>query len=151
MHILEQNQILPVSIETLWNFVQNPENLDHITPPDLKFVIVNDVPEIMFDGLIIEYQITVPLFGKQQWVTEIKHIIENRSFVDEQRLGPYRFWYHYHQLSQEESGTKMFDQIYYELPYGPLGKVFHYLTVNKTLKRIFDYRKETLSVMFGQQ
>lgn len=151
MHILEQTQILPVSIERLWNFVQNPKNLDPITPPDLKFLIVNEVPEIMFDGLIIEYQITVPLFGKQQWVTEIKHIEENKSFVDEQRLGPYRFWYHYHQLTQEESGTKMLDRVYYELPYGLLGKVLHLLTIQNTLKRIFDYRKETLAVIFAQQ
>ena len=151
MYILNQTQILPVPIETLWKFVQNPKNLDSITPPDLKFLIVNEVPEIMFDGLIIEYHITVPLFGKQQWVTEIKHIEENRSFVDEQRLGPYRFWYHYHLLTQVESGTKMLDQVYYQLPYGPLGKVLRFLMIKKTLTRIFDYRKETLASMFDRQ
>ena len=32
------------------------------------------LPEDMFDGLIIEYRITIPIFGAQRWLARIKHI-----------------------------------------------------------------------------
>jgi ligand-binding SRPBCC domain-containing protein len=38
------------------------------------------------------------------------------SFVDEQRLGPYTFWYHYHQIDAEEGRIKLTDRVYYEVP-----------------------------------
>ena len=94
MYVLERQQRVTASVEQAWAFLQNPANLDRITPPDLQFRIVTDVPAIMFNGLIVEYRITIPLLGTHTWVTEIKHIREGLSFVDEQRLGPYRFWYH---------------------------------------------------------
>ena len=34
-------------------------------------------PETMYDGLVIEYRIVIPLLGKQAWLTEIKHIREH--------------------------------------------------------------------------
>ena len=101
MYILERQQRVTASMAQAWDFLQNPANLDRITPPDLHFRIVTEVPAIMFNGLIVEYRITIPLLGTHTWVTEIKHIREGHSFVDEQRLGPYRFWYHYHEIRQE--------------------------------------------------
>ncbi len=63
IHLLEQHQVLPVPVETVWQLIQNPANLDSITPPDLQFSIVSPVPQIMYDGLIIEYRLRVPYFG----------------------------------------------------------------------------------------
>jgi ligand-binding SRPBCC domain-containing protein len=67
------------------------------------------------------------------------------SFVDEQRIGPYNFWYHYHQIEVEEDLIKLTDRVYYEVPYGLIGKILHLLFIRKTLNRIFDYRKEKLA------
>jgi ligand-binding SRPBCC domain-containing protein len=41
---------------------------------------------------------TIPFFGRRKWVAEMKYIREPFSFVDEQRVGPYKLWYHYHEL-----------------------------------------------------
>ena len=105
MYILERRQRVTGSMEQAWAFLQNPANLDRITPTDLRFRIVTEVPEVMYNGLIVEYKITIPLLGTHTWVTEIKHIREGYSFVDEQRLGPYRFWYHYHEIRSEDEGV----------------------------------------------
>jgi ligand-binding SRPBCC domain-containing protein len=144
MYILERQQKVSGSMEQAWAFLQNPVNLDSITPPDLQFKIVTDVPEIMFNGLIIEYRITIPLIGTHSWVTEIKHINEGGSFVDEQRLGPYRFWYHYHEIRQEEDGVLLVDRVHYQPPAGFLGRIVHRLYIRRTLERIFDYRQTRL-------
>ena len=145
MYILERSQKVSGSLEQAWNFLQHPANLDRITPPDLKFRIVTEVPAIMVNGLIIEYRITIPFIGTHAWVTEIKHIREGVSFVDEQRLGPYRFWYHYHEIRQEEDGVLLIDRVHYQPPLGILGRIAHFLYIRRTLERIFDYRRERLA------
>ena len=144
MYILERQQRVTASVEQAWAFLQNPANLDRITPPDLQFRIVTDVPAIMFNGLIVEYRITIPLLGTHTWVTEIKHIREGLSFVDEQRLGPYRFWYHYHEIRQENDGVLLIDQVFYQPPFGLLGQLLHRLYIRRTLERIFEYRRQRL-------
>ena len=44
MYILERQQLVNASMEQAWAFLQNPANLDRITPPDLQFRIVTDIP-----------------------------------------------------------------------------------------------------------
>jgi ligand-binding SRPBCC domain-containing protein len=144
MYILERQQRVTASVEQAWAFLQNPANLDRITPPDLQFRIVTDVPAIMFNGLIVEYRITIPLLGTHTWVTEIKHIREGLSFVDEQRLGPYRFWYHYHEIRQENDGVLLIDQVCYQPPFGLLGQLLQRFYIRRTLERIFEYRRQRL-------
>ena len=146
MYILEQQQKVSGSLEQAWAFLQHPANLDRITPPDLKFRIVTEVPAVMVNGLIIEYRITIPFIGTHAWVTEIKHIRQGISFVDEQRLGPYRFWYHYHEIRQVEDGVLLIDRVHYQPPLGILGRIVHRLYIRRTLERIFDYRHQRLAV-----
>ena len=149
MYILDRQQKVSASPEQAWAFLQNPANLDRITPPDLKFRIVTEVPTIMYNGLIIEYRITIPFIGTHSWVTEIKHIHEGVSFVDEQRLGPYRFWYHYHEMRQEADGVLLIDRVHYQPPLGILGRIAHWFYIRRTLKRIFDYRRKRLATFLS--
>lgn len=149
MYILERQQKVSGTLEQAWNFLQNPANLDCITPPDLKFRIVADVPDIMYNGLIIEYRISIPLIGTHSWITEIKHIREGISFVDEQRLGPYRFWNHYHEIRPEEDGVLLIDRVHYRPPMGILGRILHRVYIRRTLERIFDYRRERLATFLA--
>lgn len=68
MYLLEKEQLVTASLDDSWDFLKNPANLNLITPADLYFLIVSPVPENMFDGLIIEYRITIPIFGAQRWL-----------------------------------------------------------------------------------
>lgn len=150
MYILERQQRVTGTLEQAWAFLQDPANLDRITPPDLQFRIVTDIPAIMHNGLIVEYRITIPLIGTHSWVTEIKHIREGLSFVDEQRLGPYRFWHHYHEIRQEKGGgVLLMDRICYQPPFGVLGWLAHRLYIRRTLERIFDYRQLRLEELLS--
>ena len=142
MYRLEQSQIVRASPEQVWEFLRHPRNLNRITPPDMSFEILSDLPEEMYDGLLIEYRIGIPLLGKQRWLTEIKHIREGRSFVDEQRFGPYKFWYHYHGVETVPEGTRVVDRVCYALPFGMLAHPVHALFVRPTLERVFAFRRE---------
>jgi len=149
MHFLEREIILNISQGKLWAFMATPANLNQLTPPELNFQIISELPERMYNGLMIEYRIRIPLFGNWRWLTEIKHIREGEYFVDEQRIGPYRFWHHQHLLEPvAENQTRMIDRVSYRLPFGPAGLLVHELRVKQMLNDIFDYRSKRLKELF---
>lgn len=143
--------MLDTSADQLWEFISHPANLNEITPPQLDFTIISDVPEKMYDGLLVEYDVKLPLLGHSEWVTEIKHIVPGKEFVDEQRIGPYRFWYHYHKIEELGSGVKMIDQVNYMPPYGVFGKIMNSLLIQSRLEEIFDYRKQVLHQRYNSK
>jgi ligand-binding SRPBCC domain-containing protein len=148
MYTLYREQVLNTTLEKAWDFIKTPSNLNEITPDDLKFEIVTELPDEMYNGLLIEYRVNLPLLGKRPWVSEIKHIRPLASFVDEQRVGPYKMWYHYHGLEEVDGGVKMIDKIGYDIPFGPFGKIAHALFVKKQLQQIFEYRRQKLESVF---
>lgn len=82
IHELSRVQTIPTDLETAWNFIRSPRNLDQITPDDMAFEILSSLPEEMFNGQLIEYRVGIPFLGKQTWLSELKHIRERHSFVD---------------------------------------------------------------------
>ena len=144
MYSLSQTQTLSIPPAEVWKFISLPSNLNLITPPDMEFQIIGDPPTRIFAGQLIEYRVKVPVLGKTSWLTEIKYMEEGVSFVDEQRVGPYKLWIHRHVIEPVDGGTRMTDDIRYALPYGLLGRLAHFMFVRRNLNRIFQYRKEKL-------
>ena len=91
INYLHREQILPAPIEKVWAYFCDPKNLDEITPPDMKFEIVSGGDVKMYEGQIVEYRVEFVRGLRSLWLTEIAHVRENEYFVDEQRVGPYRF------------------------------------------------------------
>jgi ligand-binding SRPBCC domain-containing protein len=151
MHLLEKEITLDAPVEKVWEFLATPLNLNELTPPDLDFKIISELPDKMYNGLMIQYEIRIPLFGIHRWLTEIKHINEGVSFVDEQRVGPYKLWYHQHVIEPNgEKMTNMIDRVAYQLPFGPIGVLVHNVKVKQMLDEIFDYRTQRLYELFGE-
>ena len=147
---LHPTQDLPIDLETAWSFFSDPRNLSEITPPELRLTVLTEqLPERMHEGMIIRYTLHPWLRVRIGWVTEITHVDEPHTFVDEQRFGPYRFWHHLHRFSPTESGVEVEDTVHYATPMGILGRPFHGLLVKRSLDRIFDYRKKVLADRFG--
>ena len=150
MHHLKQIQTLPVDREILWEFISVPQNLNKITPPQMAFEIIGEPPEKTFAGLLLEYRVKVPLLGWSSWLTEIKYVEEGFSFMDEQRVGPYKLWLHTHKLEDTDEGTRMTDDIRYLVPFGPIGLLANALYVGRTLRQIFHYRRVKMEEIFGK-
>ena len=150
MHHLKQSQTLPVDRKVLWEFISVPQNLNKITPPDMAFEIIGEPPEKAYAGLLLEYRVKVPLLGWSTWLTEIKYVEDGVSFMDEQRVGPYKLWLHTHKLEDVDGGTRMTDDIRYLVPFGPIGLLANFLFVGRTLRRIFDYRRVKMEELFGK-
>lgn len=148
IHHLTRQQVVPASLEDVWTYFATPSNLNEMTPPDMRFEIIHSGEGVMFQGQLIEYCVQFMPWIKSSWLTEIAHVDEKTYFVDEQRIGPYRFWYHEHRFKAVEGGTRISDRVTYALPLGPLGDLVHAIWVGPRLKTIFDYRSEKLKELF---
>jgi ligand-binding SRPBCC domain-containing protein len=133
-----------------WAFFSNPQNLAKITPPALDFRILSDLPAEIHPGLMIEYRVC-PLLGiPMTWLTEIAQVNAPRTFVDEQRVGPYALWHHAHFFTAIGEGrTEVRDLVHYVLPFGWLGNLAHPFLVAPTLEKIFAYREKAVAAHFG--
>jgi ligand-binding SRPBCC domain-containing protein len=146
---LSRQQIVPAALDEVWAYFATPANLNEMTPPDMNFEIIQGGEIPMYPGQLIEYRVQfMPVF-KSRWLTEIAHVQDKKFFVDEQRIGPYRFWYHEHHFAAVENGTLIRDQVTYVLPFGPLGEIVHRVWVRPRLNAIFDFRREKVNALFG--
>ncbi len=149
MHVIKTEQLLPISLDEAWRFFATPNNLNAITPPDMKFEILSEVPVEMYEGLLITYTIKPFLNIPMRWVTEITHIKSGQFFVDEQRIGPYRIWHHEHHFKQVEGGVLMTDIVSYDIGKSILGWLAGILFVHKMVKGIFTFREKRLKELFN--
>ncbi len=151
MYQLKRTQFIKSDIQTCWDFFSSPKNLKLITPPYMGFEVKVDLPEKMYEGLMIEYTVK-PLMGiPMSWITEIKTVKENEFFVDEQRKGPYTIWHHEHHFKQVEGGVEMTDIVSYVIPLGILGKIAHPIIVRKKLEEIFAFRFQKVEEIFNSK
>ena len=151
MKRLEFKQFLPISIEEAWAFFATPKNLDQITPADVRFKIVSNVPEKMYKGTIIVYQIKPFLNIPFNWVTEITLLEEHKCFIDEQRKGPYKLWRHEHHFEKIDGGVLMTDIISYDIGKSILGWLAGKIFVHKRVQDIFKFRYKKLEVLFPKK
>lgn len=148
----EWKQWVPGDLDKVWNFFSRPENLDNITPEDMKFEILSDIEgKKMYEGMVIVYTVR-PLFNiPSTWVTEITKIKEKEYFVDEQRIGPYKMWHHEHHFEERDGGVMMTDLLHYALPAEPLGSLFMGRFISNKVEGIFEYRKKVIGKYFPQK
>jgi ligand-binding SRPBCC domain-containing protein len=149
MKQLLTRQVVPISLDEAWTFFSSPRNLSKITPDYMNFRITSDVPDVMYEGLIITYNVSPVLGISVKWVTEISHAKSKTMFVDNQLVGPYALWHHQHHFKEVEGGVEMTDIVTYKMPYGVLGRLLELLVVNKKVKAIFSYRTKKIEELFG--
>jgi ligand-binding SRPBCC domain-containing protein len=150
LHRIETRQRVPISIEEAWSFYSNPSNLAQLTPKDIGFEITGDLPDEMYAGQILTYNVR-PLAGiKMSWATRILEVEPQRFFIDDQLVGPYAIWHHQHHFHQVEGGTEVHDIVHYALPWYALGFLGHSIAVKPKLKEIFSYREQRTIELFGE-
>jgi ligand-binding SRPBCC domain-containing protein len=143
--VLERAQVVPVSVEQAFAFFADPWNLAAITPPWLRFRIL-DAPRALEQRSLIRYRLR--LFGVPvRWLTEIGDWRPPRTFTDVQLEGPYRRWIHTHRLGAVAVGTEIYDHVAYRLPFEPLASLVAPCTVQRWLDSIFDYRARRIGAL----
>jgi hypothetical protein len=140
-----QTQWLERPLSELFPFFAEARNLGRITPPWLRFEVINQGPIAMDVGTLIDYRIRwrgIPL----RWRSEISAWEPPHRFVDRQVHGPYRLWHHEHRFTARDGGTEISDRVSYAV-WG--GALIERLFVRRDVTAIFDYRRRRLEEMFS--
>lgn len=144
--VLQTSLTLPVALDRVFAFFAAAENLEAITPPELRFCIDTPLPIAMAAGTVIDYSLrlwSIPL----RWRTLISRWEPPHLFVDEQVQGPYRTWIHTHRFTDLGGGSTLIeDSVSYALPWPPLGRLARPL-VAAQLRRIFGYRQQRVRAL----
>ena len=149
---LVRKQVLPITIDEAWEFFSTPKNLSTITPEHMGFKILYiSGGNKAYAGQIIQYKIKVLPLVTMYWVTEITQMKEPHHFIDEQRFGPYALWHHQHHFKEVAEGVEMTDEVNYAMPLWFLGRIAHWLFVDREVNRIFDFRSNALEKIFNKQ
>jgi ligand-binding SRPBCC domain-containing protein len=147
--VLKTSLILAVPLDRVFAFFAAAENLEAITPPELRFRIETPLPIAMRPGAVIDYSLRlwgIPL----GWRSLISRWEPPELFVDEQTRGPYRSWVHTHRFSDLGGGrTLIEDEVRYALPWQPLGAIARPL-VARQLARIFSYRRRRVEELLAR-
>lgn len=151
VYTIEREQLIPADIETVWKFFSNPVNLGKITPPSMKFKQTSaSEGDKIYAGQLIRYRVS-PLSGiRIGWLTEITQMQEHRSFIDEQRRGPFSLWKHQHFFEPVPGGTKMTDIVQYRVPGWWIGSLANKLFVARRVKQIFEFRRAKTVELWGE-
>ena len=131
-------------IDLVFSFFSDAHNLEKLTPSWLKFRVLTPAPIPIERGTTIDYRLRihgVPI----RWTSEINVWEPPHVFTDRQLRGPYRRWEHEHTFDENGNGTLVGDRVGFEVPGGRLpGRL-----ASTDVRRIFAYRRERLSELFG--
>ncbi len=147
-HVLRRHQVVPGAPDEVFTFFESPKNLERITPPWLRFEIVESTDEHIRVGTEISYRLRwqgLPM----RWRTRIAECEPGTMFADEMTQGPYARWCHRHLFTPVPSGVEVVDIVEYELPLGWLGRWVHAALIRAQLEAIFDYRRDAVTGIFG--
>jgi ligand-binding SRPBCC domain-containing protein len=148
IRIFEDEFLVDVSIDQVFDFFSKAENLEKITPPFLKFKIMTKKPINLKQGTIIDYKLNlrkVPF----KWKTKITAWDPPYKFEDTQVKGPYKQWIHTHTFKQTEIGTMIKDRIEYRSPGWIFEPIINKLFVRPDIEKIFKYRREQFQRYFN--
>lgn len=133
---------LPLPRKEVFDFFAKAENLERITPDDLKFRILTPGPISINESTLIDYRLKlsgIPF----RWQTLISRWEPSREFVDEQLRGPYHTWIHRHRFIESANGTIVEDEVRFRLPFHPFSSVLLPF-IGRKLKHIFRYREKAI-------
>ncbi len=143
----EAYQFIPNELNEVFTFFSNPENLNRITPAEIKFEMKKMSTEEIQKGTEIDYEFSkygIPM----KWKSLIADWKPQKFFTDIQLKGPYSVWHHTHAFYPVANGTIIHDKVLFKLPLGPLGFIVSKLLVRSDINGIFKYRQKVLSKVF---
>lgn len=143
--LLEREALVERPLEEVFAFFSDPSNLEALTPPWLRFRVLNPPELPLREGVTIDYALRVrglPL----RWRSLITRWDPPHAFADEQLRGPYRLWVHTHTFEARGDATLVRDSVRYAVLGGWL---VDRLLVRRDIERIFDYRSKSLREALG--
>jgi ligand-binding SRPBCC domain-containing protein len=163
-------QWVPYSIEQVFQFFSNPDNLPLLMPAWQKARIDEKYLVPPLSGSTAQQQnIEAAGTGSRltlsfrpfpfapfriRWVAEIAEFKWNERFCDRQLSGPFAYWNHCHYLMHQARsgtvGTLICDDLEYELPHWMSGEIANQLIFRRQIASTFNFRHAQFSRIFDR-
>ena len=132
--------VVESDIDIVWKFYKNITHLQIITPKTMTLQILKSQEDAFQQGT--EVWLSAKLVTRSKWHSKITYL-KPYEYLDEMITGRFKIWKHLHKFNRiDEKKTQVIDEIYFELPYGCIGKLFENYVL-KQLRDIFAYREKT--------
>jgi ligand-binding SRPBCC domain-containing protein len=144
----QSEQLVQRPLPQVFAFFSEAANLQELTPKWLHFQVLDVTPKPIQQGTLIRYRLRLhglPL----RWTSRITDWNPPHGFTDVQVSCPYSVWEHHHKFIDEGGNIRIVDDLHYDLPFGPLGKLAHWLKVRADVEKIFAFRKLSIQQRFG--
>ena len=146
MKKFEKSTIINCTLQEIFDFHLDLNNLKEITPSNMKVMLLNDLKELK-QGTILKIK-SVKNFIPTYWEVEIKKIDSPNILVDYAIKSPFKYWEHSHIFIKRGNQVELKDIIIYKLPFGKLGELFDFF-IKKELKNMFEYRHNITKKILG--
>jgi len=137
MENITQTTLINCTLEELFNFHLDTNNIKKITPKHTKVELI-DYEEKTYEGKIIKLK-TTRAFVPINWIVKIEKFQYPNLMVDVAIKSPFAFWEHKHIFTQKGSMCELQDSIKFALPFGIFGKLITPF-IKKDIKKMFEYR-----------
>ena len=131
--------VIRAAPERVFAFHELPDALARLTPPWERTRVVRPAASLR-PGEVAVVETRVLGLVPVRWVAEHTLYDPPRLFEDVQREGPFREWRHRHIIEPHAEGALLRDEVEFEPPLGPLGRVAAPLLILPRLRRLFEYR-----------
>jgi len=162
-------QWLPYSVEEMFDFFAEPQNLPSLMPAWQKARVektaivppphrpAGSKPLNAAAGIGSRLTLSFRPFPfspvRVRWEAEITEFSWNIQFCDRQVRGPFSYWYHCHRvrpvIRQDVAVTVVTDHVEYDLPMGVLGALAHRIFLRRQIEQAFAYRHAQLATILG--
>lgn len=168
------SQWVPYPVELVFTFFANPYNLPLLSPEPLKMRIdgmklvqappppsapaqIPGDPQIAAGAgteMKLSFQPAPFVPFRVSWVARITEFVWLSHFFDEQVSGPFAFFRHRHgvhaETHQGRSGTKLTDDVEFELPFGAIGGLGSGI-VRLQMQHMFRTRQQRLPALLNKR
>lgn len=137
MKQISQTSIINCTLEELYRFHLDSNNITKITPKGIQVELLSDDTHT-YEGKILKLK-TTKLAIPTYWEVEIEKVIKPLLLIDRAVKSPFKYWRHQHLFSQKGKMCELKDIIEFQLPFGVLGKLFEPF-IELDIKNMFEYR-----------
>lgn len=129
---------LPVPAHEAFAWHERPGAFERLSPPWDRVDVVERLGTIHNGDRITIRLIMAGL--PVHWVAEHYGYEPGIQFCDRELTGPFAVWNHIHRFQAVAGGCSLEDDITYQVPGGPLGRLLGTSHARQTLERMFTYR-----------
>jgi hypothetical protein len=136
-----KESVIRAALERVFAFHELPDALARLTPP-WETGRVLQAARISEVGSVAVVETRLFGFVPVRWVARHTLYDPPRAFEDVQERGPFSYWRHRHTVLPHPEGATLRDDIEYEPPLGPLGRLAEPFLIKPRLEKLFAYRHE---------